>query len=167
VHRAYRFLLRPTGNQVAALTEMPASTMGRCRNVATLTGLRRLDTAMRAFVPAREGQARHLVIPGSPASGTSGTVEFPKDGDGCRWDSTPEGTVARVRFQGVGHVRVHQHRPVKGRVKTISVQRCQRPSYGPRWWPTESPHPSGLFRSFWGVHLLGFVLGACGTTRPR
>jgi hypothetical protein len=44
---------------------------------------------------------------------------------------------------------------------------CQRPSCGPRWWPTESPHPSGLFRSFWGVHLLGFVLGACGTTRPR
>ena len=29
------------------------------------------------------------------------------------------------------------------------------------------PTPWGLFRSFWGVHLLGFVLGACGTTRPR
>ena len=38
------------------------------------------------------------------------TVDFPKDGDGCRWDSTPHDPVTRVRFQGVGHVRVHQHR---------------------------------------------------------
>ncbi|SDK86542.1 putative transposase [Nonomuraea maritima] len=34
-----------------------------------------------------------------------------------------------VRLQGVGHVRVHQHRPVKGRVKTISVKR-----EGSRWY---------------------------------
>lgn len=33
------------------------------------------------------------------------------------------------RFKGVGHVRVHQHRPVKGRVKTISVKR-----EGNRWY---------------------------------
>jgi subtilisin family serine protease len=47
-----------------------------------------------------------------------------KDGDGCRWDSsTPHDPVTRVRLHGVGHVRVHQHRPVTGRVTTISVQR--------------------------------------------
>jgi hypothetical protein len=23
------------------------------------------------------------------------------------------------------------------------TRRCQRPSCGPRWWPGESPHPSG------------------------
>ncbi|MFI6742353.1 RNA-guided endonuclease InsQ/TnpB family protein [Nonomuraea sp. NPDC050451] len=34
-----------------------------------------------------------------------------------------------VRLQGIGHVRVHQHRPVKGQVKTISVKRK-----GHRWY---------------------------------
>ncbi|GAA2927053.1 hypothetical protein GCM10020221_23720 [Streptomyces thioluteus] len=52
-----------------------------------------------------------------------GTVDFPRDGDGCRWDSTPRDPVTRVRFQGVGHVKVNQHRPVVGRVKTVSVKR--------------------------------------------
>ncbi|WP_239118183.1 RNA-guided endonuclease InsQ/TnpB family protein, partial [Sphaerisporangium melleum] len=46
------------------------------------------------------------------------------DGDGCRWDSQPEHPSATfVRLQGIGHVRVHQHRPVRGRVKTIGVKR--------------------------------------------
>jgi putative transposase len=84
--------------------------------------LRRLDKAMQAFFRrVRAGQA-----PGYPrfrGVGRFDTVEFPKDGDGCRWDSTPHDPVARVRLQGVGHVRVHRHRPVKGRVKTISVKR--------------------------------------------
>jgi putative transposase len=37
--------------------------------------------------------------------------------------------VRRVRLQGIGHVRVHQHRLVRGRVKTISVKR-----EGSRWY---------------------------------
>jgi REP element-mobilizing transposase RayT len=57
------------------------------------------------------------------------TVEFPEDGDGCRWNSTPRDSRTRVRLQGIGHVRVHQHRPVKGWVKTISVKR-----EGKRWY---------------------------------
>jgi putative transposase len=35
----------------------------------------------------------------------------------------PHPTVTRAYFAGVGHVRVHQHRPVKGRVKTITAKR--------------------------------------------
>ncbi|MFH8453971.1 transposase [Streptomyces fungicidicus] len=54
---------------------------------------------------------------------------FPKDGDGCRWNSTPHGRQTRVRLQGVGHVRVHRHRAVRGRVRTISVKRV-----GTRWY---------------------------------
>ena len=54
------------------------------------------------------------------------TVDFPKDGDGCRWDSTPHDPVTHVRFQGVGHVKVNQHRPVIGKVKTVSVKRESR-----------------------------------------
>jgi hypothetical protein len=55
---------------------------------------------------------------------------WPKDGDGCRWDSQPEHPMATcVRLRGIGHVRVHQHRRVRGRVKTISVKRK-----GDRWY---------------------------------
>jgi putative transposase len=52
-------------------------------------------------------------------------VEWPSDGDGCRWK--PE--VARVKLQGIGHVKVHAHRAVRGRVKTISLKR-----EGRRWY---------------------------------
>ncbi|GAB3831345.1 RNA-guided endonuclease InsQ/TnpB family protein [Dactylosporangium cerinum] len=57
------------------------------------------------------------------------TVEWPKDRDGCRWNSTPDGGQVRVYLQGVGHVRVHAHRKVDGVVKTISVKR-----EGRRWF---------------------------------
>ena len=30
-----------------------------------------------------------------------------------------------------------------GVTRQLSFTRCQRPSCGPRWWPTKSPHPSG------------------------
>ena len=49
-------------------------------------------------------------------------TEWPCDGDGCRWDSQPDNpTQTRVRLQGVGHVKVNRHRPVRGTVKTVSV----------------------------------------------
>ncbi|MCG5220056.1 transposase [Streptosporangium sp. KLBMP 9127] len=91
--------------------------------------LRRLDKAFAAFFKrVREGHA-----PGFPrfkGRGRFDTVEWPKDGDGCRWGSQPHHpTAVYVRLQGVGHVRVHQHRPVRGIVKTISVKR-----EGVRWF---------------------------------
>ncbi len=84
--------------------------------------LRRLNKAFAAFFR----RVKASQTPGYPrfkGVGHFDTVEFPKDGDGCRWDSTPHDTQTRVRLQGVGHVRVHQHRPAKGRVKTISIKR--------------------------------------------
>ncbi|GLW98158.1 transposase [Microtetraspora sp. NBRC 16547] len=91
--------------------------------------LRRLEKAFAAFFRrVKAGQK-----PGFPrfkGRGWFDTVEWPKDGDGCRWDSQPEHPTATfVRFQGVGHVRVHQHRPVLGRVKTIGIKR-----EGNRWY---------------------------------
>ncbi|MGW4389268.1 RNA-guided endonuclease InsQ/TnpB family protein [Streptomyces sp. NPDC004685] len=90
--------------------------------------LRRLDKAFAAFFRrVRSGEK-----PGYPRfRGVNwfDTVEFPKDGDGCRWDSTPHDPVTRVRFQGVGHIKVNQHRPVAGKVKTVSVKR-----EGKRWY---------------------------------
>ncbi|MEV0235297.1 transposase [Nonomuraea sp. NPDC050786] len=85
--------------------------------------LRRLDKAFTAFF-TRVRQGRTPGFPRFKGRGWFDTVEWPKDGDGCRWDSQPEHPSATfVRLQGVGHVRVHQHRPVRGRVKTISVTR--------------------------------------------
>ncbi|MET9915992.1 transposase [Streptomyces sp. NPDC006435] len=185
--RAYKFLLRPTKGQAAALTDMlrdhctlyngalqerrdayrhstktnikygdqsaqlkeirafDPERQGRWSFSSQQATLRRLDKAFQAFFRrVRTGQT-----PGYPrfkGAGHFDTVTFPKDGDGCRWDSTPHDRQTRVRLQGVGHVRVHQHRPVQGRVKTISVKRA-----GTRWYvvlscdevPAEPLPPTG------------------------
>ncbi|MFI7134181.1 RNA-guided endonuclease InsQ/TnpB family protein [Nonomuraea sp. NPDC050153] len=91
--------------------------------------LRRLDKAFKAFF-ARVKAGRAPGFPRFKGRGWFDTVEWPKDGDGCRWDSQPEHPAATfVRLQGIGHVRVHQHRRVPGIVKTISVKR-----EGARWF---------------------------------
>jgi putative transposase len=131
---AYRHASTTTvryGDQSAQLTGIRAfdrEGQGRWSFSSQQATLRRLDKAMRAFFRrVKAGQK-----PGYPrfkGVGQFDTVTFPKDGDGCRWNSAPHELVTRVRLQGVGHVRVHQHRPVKGRVKTISVKR-----EGHRWY---------------------------------
>ncbi|MDA8288144.1 MAG: transposase [Actinomycetota bacterium] len=86
--------------------------------------LRRLDKAFGAFF--RRVKAGET--PGYPRFKPAhrfDSVEWPKDGDGCRWH--PE--AARVYLQGIGHVKVTVHRAVEGRVKTISVKR-----EGRRWF---------------------------------
>ncbi|MEV6670268.1 transposase [Streptomyces sp. NPDC051162] len=168
--RAYKFLMRPTVGQTAALGEMlrdhcslyngalqerrdayrhvsktsikygdqsaqlkdirafDPERQGRWSFSSQQATLRRLDKAFAAFFR----RVKSGDTPGYPrfkGLGHFDTVTFPKDGDGCRWDSTPHDSRTRVRLQGVGHVRVHQHRPVRGRVKTISVKR-----EGRRWY---------------------------------
>ncbi|MEU4536026.1 transposase [Streptosporangium sp. NPDC023825] len=91
--------------------------------------LRRLDRAFAAFF-ARVKAGRTPGYPRFKGKGGFDTVTWPKDGDGCRWDSQPEHPSATfVRLQGIGHVRVHRHRAVRGTVKTISVKR-----EGSRWY---------------------------------
>lgn len=168
--RSYKFLLRPTGRQAAALTACledhrqlynaapehrrtayrKAGVMirygdqsaelkhiraddpdgqGRWSFSSQQATLRRLGKAFAAFF-ARVKAGRTPGLPRFKGRGRFDTVTWPKDGDGCRWDSRPEHPTATfVRLQGVGHVRVHRHRPVKGRVKTISVKR-----EGRRWY---------------------------------
>ncbi|MGX2994626.1 RNA-guided endonuclease InsQ/TnpB family protein [Streptomyces sp. JNUCC 64] len=181
--RAYKFLMRPTVNQSAALGEMlrdhcslyngalqerrdahrhasrtsikygqqsaqlkdirafDPERQGRWSFSSQQATLRRLDKAFAAFFRrVKAGQA-----PGYPrfrGQNWFDTVDFPKDGDGCRWDSTPHDPVTRVRFQGVGHVKVNQHRPVVGKVKTVSVKR-----EGRKWYivlTAEQPQPEPL-----------------------
>ncbi|MEU6213384.1 transposase [Streptomyces sp. NPDC047023] len=162
--RAYKFLMRPTVGQAAALGEMlrdhcglyngalqerrdayrhisktsikygqqsaqlkeirafDPERQGRWSFSSQQATLRRLDKAFAAFFR----RIKSGDTPGYPRfRGVNwyDTVDFPKDGDGCRWDSTPHDQQTRVRFQGVGHVKVNQHRPVVGKVKTVSVKR--------------------------------------------
>jgi putative transposase len=49
-------------------------------------------------------------------------------GDGARWEP-PDGRWAHATFQAVGRVKVRQHRPVAGRVKTLQLKR-----EGRRWY---------------------------------
>ncbi|OSP41677.1 transposase [Streptomyces sp. 13-12-16] len=131
---AYRHTSKTTvryGDQSAQLKEIRAfdpERQGRWSFSSQQATLRRLDRAFTAFFR----RVKAGLAPGYPrfkGTGHFDTVTFPKDGDGCRWDSTPHDRQTRVRLQGVGHVRVHRHRPVRGRVKTISVKR-----EGRRWY---------------------------------
>jgi putative transposase len=132
------------GDQSAQLKDIRAfdpERQGRWSFSSQQATLRRLNVAFAAFFTrARKRMAalaRGVAMELAPKAGYPrfkgvghfDTVTFPKDGDGCRWDSTPHDRHTRVRLQGVGHLRVHQHRPVKGRVKTISVKR-----EGRRWY---------------------------------
>ncbi|MGH3555713.1 MAG: RNA-guided endonuclease InsQ/TnpB family protein, partial [Mycobacterium sp.] len=67
---------------------------------------RRVKAGQKAGYPRFNGKARF------------DSVEWPKDGDGARW--LPE--QRRVYLQGIGEVKVHVHRAVVGRVKTIRVK---------------------------------------------
>lgn len=78
--------------------------------------LRRLDRAFQAFF--RRVKAGET--PGYPrfkGRNRFDTIEFPSYGDGCRFDGRC------VYFQHIGRVKVKLHRPIAGRIKTISLKR--------------------------------------------
>jgi putative transposase len=85
--------------------------------------LRRLDKAFTAFF-RRVASGETPGYPRFKAAHRFETVEWPADGDGCRWK--PE--TGRVYLQGVGDLKVSAQRRVEGRVKTIQV--CRE---GRRW----------------------------------
>lgn len=88
-----------------------------------VTTVRRLDRTFAAFFRrVKAGGA-----PGFPRFKSADrwdSVTWMSNRDACRWDDTE-----RVYLQGIGHVRVHQHRAVKGRVRTLTLKR-----EGKRWY---------------------------------
>jgi putative transposase len=50
-------------------------------------------------------------------------------GNGAKWDPADGGRWAHASFQAVGRVKVRQHRPVMGRVKTLQLKREHRRCY--------------------------------------
>jgi len=82
--------------------------------------LGRLDKAFKAFF--RRVKAGEC--PGYPRFKPEGrfrTVKFPSYGDGCRLKDNASS--ARLYVQHVGHIKVKLHRPIEGRIKTVSVKR--------------------------------------------
>lgn len=93
-----------------------------------VTTVRRLDRAFQAFFRRVKAGA----TPGFPRFKSRDrwdSVTWMKDRSACRWNSGIEGGPVRVMFQGIGHVRVHQHREIKGRVRTLTLKR-----EGRRWY---------------------------------
>jgi putative transposase len=184
VRRSYKFLLRPTRQQEAALSACLEDTRqlynaaleerreawrmrrqrvsffsqsaqlkeiraddphryGHWSFACERAALRRLDRAFQGFYRrVKAGQK-----PGYPRFKGRGwdSIEWPAD-NGARWNPVPHPEVARVYLKGIGHVRVHQHRAVQGRAKTVTAKR-----EGDRWYvvlscddvPTQPLDPVG------------------------
>ena len=84
------------------------------------------SAALTARFRRSSGACKAGEKPGYPrfkGRGWFDSIGWPQHGNGCKWDSVPHPTVTRVYLMGMGHVRVHQHRAVKGTVKTITVKR--------------------------------------------
>jgi putative transposase len=152
MRQAYTFRLRPTARQHVALGQCLATHRDAWRlrrtsvsygdQSAQLKEIRRIrpDVAVWSF-SSQQATLRRLNrafagffrrvragdTPGYPRFKPAhrfDSVEWPKDGDGCRWQPT----IRRVYLQGIGHVKVTVHRQVQGRVKTIQIRR-----EGRRW----------------------------------
>jgi putative transposase len=87
--------------------------------------LRRLNTVFTAFYKrAQTGQAGYPRFKSRSRFDQVGFVA----GDGSKWEPAT-GTWAHARLQAVGTIKVKQHRPVRGTVKTIQLKRERR-----RWY---------------------------------
>lgn len=95
--------------------------VGRWAFACERAAIRRLDRAFQAFFRRCKAGEK----PGYPrfkGCGRWNSIEWQAD-NGARWDTVAHPTVTRVYFGGMGHVRVHQHRAIRGRIKTITVKR--------------------------------------------
>jgi putative transposase len=113
------------GDQSAQLTEIRAvrpdqAVWSFSSQQATL---RRLNQSFEGFF-RRVKRGQKVGYPRFKGKARFDSVLWPKDGDGARW--LPEAN--RVYLQGIGQVKVHVHRQVVGRVKTIQIKR-----QGRRW----------------------------------
>jgi putative transposase len=117
--------------QLKAIRTADPDGHGRHSFTAQHQTLRRLNATFGAYLKrARDakGRARRVGYPRFKPSQRFDQVLFVA-GDGARWEPANAGRWAHASFQAVGRVKVHQHRPVVGRVKTLQLKR-----EGRRWY---------------------------------
>jgi putative transposase len=122
------------GDQSAQLKEIRAADpdgQGRHSFTAQQQTLRRLNVVFAAYfkrVRAGKGEVRRVGYPRFKPYQRFDQVLFVV-GDGAKWERADGGRWAHATFQTVGRVKVSQHRPVVGRVKTLQLKR-----EGRRWY---------------------------------
>jgi putative transposase len=122
------------GDQSAQLKEIRAADpggQGRHSFTAQQQTLRRLNTVFAAYLRrARDlkRSPRRIGFPRFKPYQRFDQVMFVA-GDGARWEPADPGRRAHATFQAVGRVKIRQHRPVLGRVKTLQFKR-----EGRRWY---------------------------------
>jgi putative transposase len=124
----------PYGDQSAQLKAIRAADpdgQGRHSFTAQQQTLRRLNVAFAGYfrrVRDTKGKGRRVGYPRFKPYQRFDQVLFVV-GDGAKWEPVDGGRWAHASFQAVGRVKVHQHRPVVGRVKTLQLKR-----EGRRWY---------------------------------
>jgi putative transposase len=120
----------PYSAQSAQLREIRAGDrdgQGRHSFTAQQQTLRRLNAVFQAFYDRCRGGHK----PGYPRF--KPYIRFDQvmfvAGDGAKWQAASDDTWARASFQAVGAVKVRQHRPIRGTVKTLQLKREHR-----RWY---------------------------------
>jgi putative transposase len=122
------------GDQSAQLRAIRAADpggQGRHSFTAQQQTLRRLNTVFAAYLRrARDlkRSPRRIGFPRFKPYQRFDQVMFAA-GDGARWEPADPGRRAHATFQAVGRVKIRQHRPVLGRVKTLQLKR-----EGRRWY---------------------------------
>jgi len=122
------------GDQSAQLKEIRAADpdgQGRHSFTAQQQTLRRLNVVFAAYfrrVRDAKGKQRRVGYPRFKPYQRFDQVLFVA-GNGAKWEPADGGRWAHATFQAVGRVKVHQHRPVVGRVKTLQLKR-----EGRRWY---------------------------------
>jgi putative transposase len=117
--------------QLKAIRAADPLGQGRHSFTAQQQTLRRLNTVFAAYLRrARDprGKVRRVGYPRFKPYQRFDQVLFVA-GDGARWKPADGGRWAHASLQAVGRVKVRQHRPVVGRVKTLQLKREYR-----RWY---------------------------------
>jgi putative transposase len=123
------------GDQSAQLKAIRAADpdgQGRHSFTAQQQTLRRLNAVFAAYFKrvrkAEKDRERRVGSPRFKPYQRFDQVLFVA-GDGSKWEPADGGRWAHASFQAVGRVKVHQHRPLVGRVKTLQLKR-----EGRRWY---------------------------------
>lgn len=84
---------------------------------SSLNVLHRLDRTFKAFF-ARVNRGENPGFPRFKSSRRYDSITFPKYGNGCKLLDN-----GKLRIQGAGHVKVKLHRPIEGKIKTVTIKR--------------------------------------------